>query len=132
MISPSSSDDVCFDFPSLYGIFLLLILVWCLSNSSWKISFNLVHIQSLTLTLSTLHIWMHKYYKNLNIVIVVGLCILLFYSINMDVVIYSQIHLFYFVTLNLYSINVLYQFKLINIIFFSKQKQKYMFDNQLN
>jgi len=72
---------VCFWFP---------VLVRCLFDSSWKISFEQVQIRSMTMTLpsSTLQIRKHEYLGDLNIVILVifvGIDTLTFYAINMDV-----------------------------------------------
>ncbi|RHN57177.1 hypothetical protein MtrunA17_Chr5g0437561 [Medicago truncatula] len=55
-----------------------------LISSDYRISFDPVQIQSMTLASSTLQIRIHGYFGDLNIVICVGNCILSFYAINMD------------------------------------------------
>jgi len=64
--------------------FWFLILVRCLFDSGWKISFEQVQIRSMALTLASLQIRRHEYSRDFNIVIFVGISTLLFYVINMD------------------------------------------------
>ncbi|AES94013.1 transmembrane protein, putative [Medicago truncatula] len=70
---------------------------------------------TMTLTSSTLQIRRHEYSGDLNIVILVifvGICILPFYAINMDVVSLFTYSSFLFLrNLDLYCIDVLYQFE---------------------
>jgi len=67
---------------------------------------------TMTLTSSTLQIRRHEYFGNLNIVILVifvGICILPFYAINMNVVSLLKNSSFLFlVNLDLYCIDVFY------------------------
>jgi len=63
----------------------------------------------MTLASSTLQIWRHKYSKDLNIVVFVGIYTLSFYAINMDVVsLFADSAFSFLVTLNMYYIDVLY------------------------
>ncbi|KEH24338.1 transmembrane protein, putative [Medicago truncatula] len=64
----------------------------------------------MTLAASTLQIRRYGYSGYLNIVICVSICILPFYTINMDVVILFTDSSFLFLA-NLHYIDVLYQFK---------------------
>jgi len=64
----------------------------------------------MTLASSTLQIWRHGYYRDLNIVIYVGFYTLLFYVINMDVVSLFADTSFLFLA-NLHYIDALYQFE---------------------
>jgi len=110
--------------------FWFLVLMRCLFDSGWKISFEKVQIRSMpmTLTPSTLQIRRHEYFRDLNIVILVifvGIDTLSFYAINIDVVSLFTDSSFSFLTnLNLYCIDVLYQFEWINIISFCKKINK--------
>ncbi|AES64122.1 transmembrane protein, putative [Medicago truncatula] len=81
-----------------------------LIGSDCEISFDPVQIQSMILVLSTLQIRRHGYSGDLNMVICVGICILSFYAINMDVVSMFTNSSFLFLA-NLHYINVLYQFE---------------------
>jgi len=109
---------VCFWFP---------VLVRCLFDSGWKISFEQVQIRSMTMTLasSTLQIRKHEYFRDLNIVILVifvGICTLPFYAINMDVVsLFTDSSFLFLANLNLYCINILDKFEWMNIIYFCKK-----------
>ena len=111
---------VCFWFP---------ILVRCLFDSGWKISFEQVQIRSMTMTLasSTLQIWWHEYSGDLNIVILiilVGICTLPFYVINMDdVSMFTDSSFLFLANLDLYYIDVLYQFEWMNIVYFCQKKK---------
>jgi len=59
-----------------------------------------------------------KYFGDLNIVIFVGICTEPFYDVNMDVVnLFTNSFFFVFCDIELYCIDVLYQFKCVNIIF---------------
>jgi len=127
----SLNDFVCFDFPSLCGVFLCFwfpVLVRCLFDSGWNVSFEQVQIRSLTMSLtsSTLQIRRHEYSGDFNIVILVifvGICTLPFYVINMDVVsLFTDSSFLFLANLDLYCINVLYQFKWMNIVYFFKKK----------
>jgi len=105
---------VCFLFP---------VLVWCLFDSGWKITFEQMQIQSTTLASSTLQIHMHEYSGDLNIVILVDICIMLFYAINMYVAsLFAHSSFLFLANMNLYCIDVLYQFKWMNIIYFVKKR----------
>ncbi|KEH32943.1 transmembrane protein, putative [Medicago truncatula] len=64
----------------------------------------------MTLASSTLQIRKHGYSGDLNIVICVGICTLLFYAINMDVVSLFTDSSFLFLA-NLHYIDVLFQFE---------------------
>jgi hypothetical protein len=76
---------VYFVVSSLYVVFCFLFFVRCSFVSGWRISFNLVQIQSIsTLVSSTLQIRRHGYSGHFNIIIFVGLCNLSFYAINTD------------------------------------------------
>jgi len=135
VILSSLNDFVCFDFPSLYDVFLISRLTRCLFDSGWKISFEQVQIRSKTMTLasSTLQIRRHEYSGDMNIVILVifvGIITLPFYAINMDVVtLFTDSSLLFLANLNLYCI--LYQFEWMNIVYFCKKKTPgydYFFD----
>jgi len=108
--------------------FWFLILMRCLFDSGWKISFEQVQIRSMTmiLTSSTLQIRRHEYFGDINIVILVifvGISTLLFYAINMDVVsLFTDSSFLFLVNLNLYCIDVLYQFELMYIVYFCQKK----------
>ena len=110
---------VCFWFP---------VLVRCLFDSCWYISFEQVQIRSMTMNLasSTLQIRRHEYFGDLNIVILVifvGICTLPFYAINMDAVnLFTDSSFLFLANLNLYCIDVLYQFEWMNIVYFCKKK----------
>jgi len=65
--------------------FLYFVLVWCLFDSGWNISFSQVHSIN-DFASSTLQIWKHWYVGGLNIIIFVGTCTMSFCAINMDVV----------------------------------------------
>jgi len=109
---------VCFLFP---------VLVRCLFDSGWKISFEQVQIRSMTMTLasSTLQIWIHKYSH------VSRICrhsTLPFHAINMDVVsLFTNSSFLFLANLDLYCINVLYQFEWMSIVYFFKKKNMYFF-----
>ncbi|AES65651.1 hypothetical protein MTR_2g045000 [Medicago truncatula] len=62
-----------------------LMDIWYLFDSDCQISFDPVHIKSMTLELSTLQIRRHGYSGDLNIIISVDFSTLQFYAINMDV-----------------------------------------------
>jgi len=111
--------------------FWFSVLVQCLFDSGWKISFEQLHIRSMTMTMtltsSTLQIQKHEYFGDLNIVIFVGIDILPFYAINMD-----DVNLF-IANFDLYCIDVLYQFEWMNIVYFCKNKKKlYLMCFELN
>jgi len=110
---------VCFWFP---------VLVRCLFDSDWKISFEQVYIRSMTMTLasSTLQIRRrYEYSGDFNIVVLVifvGICTLPFYAINMDVVcLFTDSFFLFLANLNLYCIDVIYQFEWMNIVYFCKK-----------
>jgi len=106
--SSSLYDSICFDFSFLCGVSLM----WCLFDLGWNINFEQMYIQSITLTSSTLQILRHQYSEYLVIVIFLGINILLFYAINMDVVsLFTDSSFLFLAILNLYHINILYQFK---------------------
>ena len=111
---------VCFWFP---------VLVRCLFDSCWKISFEQLQIQSMTMTLasSTLQIRRNEYSEDFNIVmllIFVGISTFPFYAINMDVVsLFTDSSFLFFENLNLYCIDVLYQFEWMNIVYFCQKKK---------
>jgi len=94
----------------------------------WKISFEQVQIQSMTmiLTSSTLQIWRYEYSGDMNIVILVifvGIGTLPFYAINMDIVsLFTDSSFSFLANLDLYCINGLYQFEWMNIIYFGQKK----------
>jgi hypothetical protein len=126
VISSSLNNSVCFDFLSC---FWFLVLVGCLFDSGWKINFEQVQIWSMTRTLasSTLQIQRHEYSGDMNIVILVlfvGICILPFYAINMDVVsLFIDSSFLFLANLDLYCIDVLYQFEWMEyLLFLSKKK----------
>jgi len=103
--------------------------VWCLFDPGWKISFEQVQIRSMTMTLaSTLQIRRHEYSGDLNrvnLVIFVSTCTLSFYAINMDdVSLFTYSSFLFLANLDLYCIDILYQFKWMNIIYFCKKKKK--------
>jgi len=108
-------------------VFLFPVLVRYLFDSGWKISFEQVQIQSMTMTLasSTLQIRRHEYFGNLIIVILVifvGIYTLTFYAINMDAVsLFTDSSFLFLANLNFYCIDVLYQFKWMNIVYFCKK-----------
>jgi len=81
----------------------------------------------MTLASSTLQIRKHEYFGNLNIVILVifvGIDTLTFYAINMDVVsLFTESSFLFLANLDLYCIDVLYQFELMNIFYFCKKKK---------
>jgi len=111
---------VCFWFP---------VLVRCLFDSGWKISFEQVQIQirSMTMTLasSTLQIQKHEYSGDLDIVIFVGICTLPFYAINMDVVsLFTDSSVLFLANLNLYCIVSMYSINLNEWILFIFVKKK--------
>jgi len=96
---------VCFWFP---------ILVQCLFDSGWNVSFEHVQIRSMTMILasSTLQIRRHEYSRDFNIVIFVSIRTLPFYAINMDIVsLFTDSSFLFLANLDLYCINVLYQFE---------------------
>ena len=103
------------------------VFVWCLFDSGWNISFEQMHIQSMTLVSSTLQIRRHEYFKDFNIVIFKDIDTLSFYAINMDIVIlFAKSPFLFLANLNLYCINILYQFEWINIFYFkNKIKSKW-------
>jgi len=113
--------------------FWFSVLVQCLFDSGWKISFEQVQIRSMTMTLasSTLQIRRHEYSGDINIVILVifvGICTLPFYAINMDVVsLFTDSSFLFLANLDLYYIDVLYQFELMNIVYFCPKKKRYDF-----
>ena len=95
--------------------FLFSVFMWCLFYSGWKINFEHVYIQSMTLTSSTLPILSYEYSIHLNIFIFVNICTLSFYAINIVVVsLFINSTFLIFATLNLYCIDVLYQFEWIS------------------
>jgi len=108
--------------------FWFFVLVWCLFDSGWKISFEQVQIRSITMTLtsSTLQIRRHEYSGDMNIIILficVGICTLSFYAINMDAVsLFTYSSFSFLANLNLYYIDVFYQFEWMNIVYFCKKK----------
>jgi hypothetical protein len=110
---------VCFLFP---------VLVRCLFDSGWKISFEQVHIRSMTMTSasSTLQIRRHEYSGDLNIVILVkfvGIDTSMFYAINMDAVsLFTDSSFLFLANMDLYCIDVLYQFEWMNIVYFCQKK----------
>jgi len=69
----------------------------------------------MTLASSTLQIRRHEYSGDLDIVILVifvGICTLLFYAINMDVVsLFTDSSFLFLANLDLYCIDVFYQFE---------------------
>jgi len=67
-------------------LFVFLVFLRYLIGSDCEISFDSVQIKSMALASSTLQIRGHDYSGDLNIVICVGICTLLFYAINMDLV----------------------------------------------
>jgi len=72
---------------SLFDVsYLFTVLVRCLFDSGWKISFEKVHIQSMILKSSTLEIRRQEYSGALNIVLFEVIDTLPYYAINMDVV----------------------------------------------
>jgi len=117
-----------FWFPVFVRCFWFPVLVRCLFDSGWKISFEQVQIRSMTLSLasSTLQIRRHEYSKDFNIVILVifvGICTLPFYAINMDVLsLFTDLSFLFLANLDLYCINVLHQFKWMNIVYFCQKK----------
>jgi len=131
VISSSLNDSVCFDFPSLCGVFLISRLSAVFFYSGWKISFEQVQIRSMTMTLasSTLQIRRHEYFGDIIIIILVifvGIGILPFYAINMDVVsLFTDSSFFFLANLDLYYIDVLYQFEWINIVYFCQKKDHF-------
>jgi len=70
---------------------------------------------TMTLASSKLQIRRHEYFGDMNIVILVifvGISILLFYAINMDVVsLFTDSSFLFLANLDLYCINVLHQFE---------------------
>ena len=76
---------------------------------------------TMTLASSTLQIQRHEFSEDFNIVIFVGICTLLFYAINMDVVSLFTDSSFLNLNLNLYYIDVLHQFERISFIFVKKK-----------
>ena len=92
------------------ALFVFLALFRYLLGSDCQISLDPVQIQSMTLASSTLQIRRHGYSGDLNIVICVGICTLLFYAVNMDVVSLFADSSFLFLA-NLHCIDVLYQFE---------------------
>jgi len=108
--SPSLHDSVCFDFPSLCDVFFLFpVVVRCLFDSCWNISFEQVQIRSMTMTLasSTLQIRRHEYSGDLNLVIFVGTCTFPFYAINVDVVsLFTDSSFLLLANLDLYCIEI--------------------------
>ena len=107
----------CFVCRLCTALFVFFVFFRCLFNSDCQINFNPVQIQPMTLALSTLHILRHSYSGYFNIVIIVSLCTLSFYSINMDVVSLPTSSSLLLLT-NLYCIDILYQFEWMNVIFF--------------
>jgi len=99
------------------------VLLRCLFDSGWKISFEKVHIWSMTLTASTFQIRRHEYSKDLNIVIFVCICTLPFYAISTVVVSLFTNSSFFLANLDLYCIDVLYQFEWMNIVYFCQKKK---------
>ena len=91
-------------------LFVILVSFRYLFDSNCQISFDPVHIKSMTLESSTLQIRRHEYSGDLIIVICVGFSILPFYAINMDVVCLFTHSSFLFLA-NFHCINVLYQFE---------------------
>jgi len=95
--------------------FWFYVLLRCLFDSGWKISFDQMQPQSMTLMYV---VNIPKYFGDLNIVIFVGICTEPFYDVNMDVVnLFTNSFFFVFCDIELYCIDVLYQFKCVNIIF---------------
>ena len=89
--------------------FWISILVRCLFDSVWKISFEQVHIQSMTLTSSTLQIRRHDYFGDLTIIIFVSMYTLSFYAINVDdVSLFANSFFLFLATLNLYYIDIFF------------------------
>ena len=80
---------------------------------------------TMTLASSTLQIRRHEYSGDLDIVILVifvGIGTLPFYAINMDVVsLFTDSSFLFLANLDLYFIDVLYQFKWMNIVYFCKK-----------
>jgi len=102
---------------SLCDIVCFLVSFRYLFDSDCQINFDQVHIKSMTLESSTLQIWRHGYSGDLNIVICIGFSTLSFYAINMDAVNLFTDSSFLFLV-NFHCIDVLYQFKWMNIIYF--------------
>jgi hypothetical protein len=124
-------DFVVFAWPCLFWYLFLcavcfwfVVLVRCLFDSCWTVSFEQVHIQSITLASSTLQTRKREYSRDLNIVIFVGLGTMSFYAININVVILFAYSFFLFLaTLNLYCIDVISRFEWMNIVYFLKKKR---------
>jgi len=77
---------------------------------------------TMTLASSTLQIQRHEFSEDFNIVIFVGICTLLFYAINMDVVsLFTDSSFLFLTNLDLYYIDVLHQFERISFIFVKKK-----------
>jgi len=79
-----------------------------LFDTDFLTTFDTMHIQSMTLTSSSLQIQKHENFGDLNIVICVAFCNLLYYAINMD-----GVNLFTYISFlaNLHCIDVIYQFE---------------------
>jgi len=128
VISSSLNDFVFFIFRLCAVCFLFSVLVWCLFDSGWNVSFKQVQIRSMTITLasSTLQIQRHEYSRDFNIVILVifvDIGTLTFYAINMDVVsLFTDSSFLFLANLNLHCIDVLYQFEWINVVYFCQKK----------
>jgi len=116
----------CFVHRLCAALFIFLVSFRYLFDLDCQVSLDPVHIQSMILASSTLQIWIHGYSGILNIVICAGFCILPFYAINIDVVSLFADSSFLFLA-NLYCIDVLYQFELMNIIYFCKKKVTNLF-----
>ena len=107
--------------------FWFSVLVRCLFVSGWKISFEQMQIQSMTMTLvsSKLQIRRHEYSGDMNIVILVifvGIGTLPFYAINMDVVsLFTDLSFLFLANSDLYCIDVLHQFEWMNIVYFCQK-----------
>ena len=84
------------------ALFVIMVSFRYLFGSDCHISFDLVHIQSMTLASSMLQFRRHEYSRDLKIVI----CVTLF------------AHSSFLFLANLHCIDVLYQFEWMNIIYF--------------
>jgi len=112
--------------------FLFSVLMRCLFDLGWKISFEQVQIRSMTMTLasSTLQIQRHEYSGDFNIFIYSGdfniVMLVIFVGIG-TLPIYDAVSLFtnssflFLVNLNMYCIDVIYQFEWMNIVYFYKK-----------
>jgi len=91
-------------------VFCFPVLVRCLFDSGWKISFEQVQIRSMTFASSTLQI--RIYMGIMETLILVGIDTLSFYVINMDdVSLFVDSSFLFLSILDLYCIDVPYQFE---------------------